>query len=227
VQADLVMGQNLYFTGNVPIPGNHANIQDVCVTCHMDATQPPDILSYNQAGTNHTFAADPGVCTQCHGAAGATLADQVDAEITGYMGTLETQLGAAWERLMKANYPITGACTADGVASFITDVQWVYHRGTRLLISVDGVDCGGEINPSSVSGNGTSLQDLALAANTGALYKAAWNYGLNYEDETINGCVDSDDTTCSPPHTHRGVHNHAFSQQGLLGAIAAVNAVAP
>ena len=229
VQADLVMGQNQYFTGTVPTPGDHATIEDVCVTCHMDATQPPDILSYNQAGTNHTFAADPGICVECHGLAGETLAGNVDAQITGYLGTLQTQLGAAWERLMQANYPITGDCAADGATSFVTDVQYAYHRGTRLIISIDGVECdgGGEINPSSVSGNGTSLQDLALAANDGALYKAAWNYGLNFEDETINGCVDLDDTECDPPHTHRGVHNHAFSQQGLLGAIAAVNAVAP
>ena len=228
VQADLVMGQNQYFTGPVPTPGDHATIEDVCVTCHMDATQPPDILSYNQAGTNHTFAADPGICVECHGLAGETLAANVDAQITGYLNTLGTQLGAAWERLMQANYPITGDCAADGATSFVTDVQYVYHRGTRLIISIDGVECdgGGEINPSSVSGNGTSLQDLALAANDGALYKAAWNYGLNFEDETINGCADLDDTECDPPHTRRGVHNHAFSQQGLLGAIAAVQAVA-
>jgi hypothetical protein len=228
VQADLVMGQNLFFTGAIPVPGNHALIEDVCVTCHMDATQPPDILSYNQTGTNHTFAADPGVCVNCHGLAGETLAETVDNEITGYLNTLQAQLGAGWKRLMEANYPITGSgCDADGVSSFITDVQWVYSRGTRLAISVDGVSCGSSVNPSSISGNGTSLQDLALGANDGAIYKAAWNYGLNYEDETINGCVDSDDTTCSPPHTHRGVHNHAFSQQGLLGAISAVQAVAP
>jgi hypothetical protein len=57
------------------------------------------------------------------------------------------------------------------------------------------------------------------------LYKGAWNYGLNFEDETINGCVDADDPNCDPPHTHRGVHNHDFSQEGLLGAIAAVQEV--
>ncbi|HYQ71215.1 MAG TPA: hypothetical protein VET88_04725, partial [Gammaproteobacteria bacterium] len=230
VQADLIMGQNQYFfaPGEL-VPGDHKLIEDVCVTCHMNATQPPAILSYNQAGTNHTFAADPGICVDCHGLAGQTLAQSVDAEITGYLTTLETELGAAWMRLMEANYPITGTCTADGVTSFITDVTYAYHRGTRLHISVDGVECdnGDEINPSSISGNGTSLQDLALATNTGALYKAAWNYGLNFEDETINGCVDLDDTTCDPPHTHRGVHNHDFSQKGLIRAIQAVQAVAP
>ena len=224
------MGQNQYFfaPGEL-VPGDHKLIEDVCVTCHMNATLPPDILSYNLSGTNHTFAADPGICVQCHGAAGEFLADQVDTEITGYLTQLEAELGDGWQRLMEANYPITGDCAADGATSFVTDVQWVYHRGSRLIIEIDGVACdgGGEINPNSVDGNGTSLQDLALATNTGALYKAAWNYGLNFEDETINGCVDLDDTECDPPHTHRGVHNHDFSQKGLIRAIQAVQAVLP
>jgi hypothetical protein len=230
VQADLIMGQNQYFTG-IPIPGAHSLIEDVCVTCHMNATQPPDLLSYNQSGTNHTFAADPGICVECHGLAGETLAESVDNEITGYLDTLEAELGAGWERLAQANYPITGDCQADGVSSFITDIQWSTHRGTKLHIEIDGVDCGGEIDPGDVSGNGTTLEDLALSANDGALYKAAWNWSLNDEDATINGCPSEGepgyDPDCTPPHTRRGVHNHAFSQQGLLGAIAAVQAVAP
>ena len=247
VQADLIMGQNQYFLGTTDlVPGKHKLIEDVCVTCHMNATQPPDILSYNQAGTNHTFAADPGICVECHGdLVGPTLAESVDNEITGYLGTLKSELGAAWMRLMTANYPVTigGACgTADvggngkkAVNNPITSVEWVYHRGTRLVISVNGVDCGGEINPSSIlvgkvfnnPNKNTTLQELSLQPGNDNLWKAAWNYGLNYEDETINGCVDLDDTGCDPPHTHRGVHNHAFSQKGLLGAIAAVQAVAP
>jgi hypothetical protein len=87
---------------------------------------------------------------------------------------------------------------------------------------VNGTTCS-MVNPSSVSVGAGSAQDLGLATNTGALYKAAWNYGLNFEDETINAPAPGED----PPHTRRGVHNHAFSQQGLLGAIAAVQAVAP
>jgi hypothetical protein len=226
VQADLVMGQNLYFTGTVPVPGNHANIEDVCVTCHMDATQPPDILSYNQAGTNHTFAADPGICADCHGTAGETLADQVDNEINGYMGELKSELGAGWTRLLAENYPVNvgGDCGIADESHPIT-VEWVYggYAGsTRLNITANGHTCS-KVNPSSVTVGAGSAQDLGLNTNTGALYKAAWNYGLNFEDETINAPAPGED----PPHTRRGVHNHAFSQQGLLGAISAVNAVAP
>ncbi len=39
-QADLIMGQNMYFTG-VPVRGKHSLIEDVCVTCHMNKTLPP------------------------------------------------------------------------------------------------------------------------------------------------------------------------------------------
>ena len=93
---------------------------------------------------------------------------------------------------------------------------------TRLNITANGHTCS-KVNPSSVTVGAGSAQDLGLNTNTGALYKAAWNYGLNFEDETINAPAPGED----PPHTRRGVHNHAFSQQGLLGAISAVNAVAP
>jgi len=227
VQADLIMGQNMYFFApNELYPqtrGKHSLIEDTCIACHMEKTLPPDILSYNQAGTNHTFAADPGICVDCHGAAGETLANQVDTEVTGYLDDLKSALGAAWKRLLIANYPVTvsGCGVADG-SNPITAVEWVYSRGTRLNITVNGTTCS-NLNPSSqVSTGGGSGQDLGLAANGGALYKAAWNYGLNYEDETINEPPPGE----PPLHTHRGVHNHAFSQQGLLGAIAAVNAVA-
>ena len=76
VQADLVMGQNQYSSRVIPVPGKHTLIEDVCVTCHMNATPPPDNLSYNLTGTNHTFAADPGICVDCHGRAGETLANR-------------------------------------------------------------------------------------------------------------------------------------------------------
>jgi hypothetical protein len=93
----------------------------------------------------------------------------------------------------------------------------------------DGSSCTGVgYSDITVDGGPSSLQDFMLNPANGAddLLKARWNYGLNNEDETIIGCEDADDPLCDPPHTHRGVHNHAFSQAGLLGAIAAVNAVA-
>ena len=147
------MGQNMYFMSSDDlVRGKHSLIPDTCVTCHMEKTLPPDILSYNRGGTNHTFAADPNICSQCHGDNSVT-ADNIDTIITGYMDDLTAALGAAWKRLMTANYPVTigGACgTADvnnkgknGVNNPITNVEWVYsgYRGIRLNVTVGDNTC--------------------------------------------------------------------------------------
>ena len=122
-------------------------------------------------------------------------------------------------------------------ATRITAVTWNYggHSGSTLDITVDdGSSCTGRsLSSIQVDNKTNSLLDIVLnpANSAEALLKARWNYGLNNEDETIIGCPGEDepgyDPDCTHPHTHRGVHNHAFSQQGLLGAIAAVQAVAP
>ena len=141
-QADLIMGQNMYFTG-VPVRGKHSLIEDTCVTCHMNKTQPPDILSYNQAGTNHTFAADPNICSECHGPTDPS-ADQIDAIVTGYMSELQDELGAAYQRMMEANYPVDAddCGPADGTTVTVTDVVW-NERATRLNITLsNGNTCG-------------------------------------------------------------------------------------
>lgn len=65
-QTDVLMGENGYFV-NVGIRGAHSFVEDTCVTCHMEATAPPDLLSYQQGGTNHTFFASPDICAKCHG----------------------------------------------------------------------------------------------------------------------------------------------------------------
>ena len=115
VQADLIMGQNMYFfEPNELVRGKHSYIEDTCITCHMEKTLPPDILSYNRGGTNHTFAADPLVCASsgCH-AGGDPNADNIDAIITGYMGQLETALGAAYMRVMEDHYPVAAGGDCD------------------------------------------------------------------------------------------------------------------
>ncbi len=66
VQTDLLMGQNAYLV-EVGNRGKHSLVTDSCVNCHMEKTPPPDLLSYNQGGTNHTFFASEEICSQCHG----------------------------------------------------------------------------------------------------------------------------------------------------------------
>ncbi len=68
VQADVLMGQNAYIV-DVGQRANHsltANVQDTCVTCHMEETEPPPDLAYNKGGTNHTFYASKDICQNCH-----------------------------------------------------------------------------------------------------------------------------------------------------------------
>ena len=58
------MGENAYFVARQRSP--HSFIKDTCATCHMELTLPPPELSYEGSGTNHTFKASLGVCSNCH-----------------------------------------------------------------------------------------------------------------------------------------------------------------
>ena len=205
VQADLIMGQNAYFvqTGN---RGKHAaNIEDVCVTCHMNKTQPPDILSYNQTGTNHTFAADPGICIECH-QGGSPNTAAIQSTVNGLLDGLKTAIENSYLTMMESSYPITiGNCgTADGTNPV---VAVDFERATRLNITLqDGTACT-RVDPEDVVVSDPSfgnLFELSLATNDGAVLKAAWNWTINEEDEG------------------RGVHNPDFSVKSLENAISAL-----
>jgi len=52
------MGENAYFV-DVGIRGSHSLVEDSCVNCHMEKTPPPDLLSYELGGSNHTFYPSP------------------------------------------------------------------------------------------------------------------------------------------------------------------------
>lgn len=229
VQADLIMGRNAYFMAPEElIRGKHSLIEDTCVTCHMNKTQPPDILSYNQAGTNHTFAADPNICADCHG--DGVTADNVDAIITGYLDELAIELGAAYQRMIDAHYPVDigGDCgPADGTTVWVSSIVWG-GRSTRFDVTLSNGNACSRVDPSDVQVDDgeQTLYDVSLASNGGATLKAGWNWGLLNEDETVNECPD-DDPSCVPPHTARGVHNPDFGIKVLTRAIAAVQAIEP
>ncbi len=240
VQADLIMGQNAYFfTPGELVRGKHSLLPDTCIACHMEKTLPPPALSFmSEPGTNHTFAADPNICSDCHGS-GSITADSIDSIITADMDNLATALGAAYMRVMADHYPVAagGDCNpADGTPGHeISGVTWNYggHSGSTLDITVsDGSSCTGRsLSSITVDGGPQTLLDTVLIPANGAeaLLKARWNYGLLYEDETINGCPAEGepgyDPNCTPPHTARGVHNPDFSTKALTRATDAVNAV--
>jgi hypothetical protein len=230
VQADLIMGQNAYFMapGDL-VRGKHSYLPNVCVTCHMEKTLPPDILSYQSGGTNHTFAADPGICSDCHGS--GVTADSVNNIIVGDMANLAAALGNAYKRMMVQHYPVTsgsasgasdtscpgtGTVSADGTTTTITNVMWVYSNRLQVTTS-DGVCRNVAISGITIGGATPSLQTFSLQAGNDSVWKAMWNYGLLAEDSA--GRTDHPGA--------RGVHNPDFSNKILTRAITAVNAVAP
>jgi hypothetical protein len=89
VQTDLLMGENAYLVDlNLLGPGKHSLLTDTCVDCHMEKTPPPDVLSYNQGGTNHTFFASKEVCSSCHGE--GISAEGVQARVQATLDVLQT-----------------------------------------------------------------------------------------------------------------------------------------
>jgi formate-dependent nitrite reductase cytochrome c552 subunit len=90
-QADVLMGETAYLV-QAGIRGRHSLIGDTCVQCHMEKTPPPDILSYELGGSNHTFFARPEVCNECHtGLDGTGLFAAVEAELQGLEGAIEAK----------------------------------------------------------------------------------------------------------------------------------------
>ena len=71
-QTDVLMGENAYLV-DVGSRSPHSFLQDTCVTCHMEKSPPPEEFSFQQSGTNHSFKADPTICSSCH-------AKELDAE---------------------------------------------------------------------------------------------------------------------------------------------------
>jgi hypothetical protein len=136
-QADVLMGQNLYLVE----PGqraNHsktANVQDTCVTCHMEATPPPADLAYDLGGTNHTFYASPTICQSCHPGLDAS---DFQGPIQQKMHDLETQLESSFYHFFDAQIE-AGNTIAVGSQATITDVtdiaeiQLAESRGRQAL----------------------------------------------------------------------------------------------
>jgi hypothetical protein len=209
-QADIIMGQNLYFT-SVGTPGYHSMISDACVNCHMEKTPPPSDLSLPGVGTNHAFAASKEICSKCHS---EITADEVQAKVEGKMASLKTQIEAALKNTMQAQLKQGKSIDLGGVATL--------HAPSDFT-AVEFVEVHGAQGMNVALANGSSVQGVAMTAvkvippgGTGvALYsvadpaipKAGWNYFM----------VESD--------ASKGVHNPAFINSGLDVALFAVQAL--
>jgi hypothetical protein len=210
VQADLIMGQNAYFV-TVGIRGAHSFISDTCVTCHMKETPPPDVLAYNQGGSNHTFFASEEVCIECH-TGGEPNAAGIQAAVGGPLHELEGLITDYYAALLASLLASGDQIDLDGDA-LLTDPAQVLgvhlgeFRGRQALI----IDlASGSVGPvrlttiDIVAGPdiGTTLFDQVSET----VLQSTWNYQLVHTDRS------------------GGVHNPAFSSLVLERAIAEMSA---
>jgi hypothetical protein len=94
--AEVLLGQNVYFAA-VGQRGGHSFIANACVNCHMELMPPPEEFSYQQTGTNHSFAADLSICTNCHGAFnGGSIQKATTASLSNLATFIGTQGGKAY-----------------------------------------------------------------------------------------------------------------------------------
>ncbi len=209
-QADVVMGQNLYFA-KVGNRGFHAMVQDSCVTCHMEKTPPPADLSLPGVGTNHTFYASNTICSKCHTEITAdSVQGPVEAKLESLKGAIETAIKTVMQTQLRLGNSIdVGGQKTLKSASELAGVEFAESHG-RQGITVD-------------LSNGTKIEAIALnavkvvrpagaavelyAVADPAIAKAGWNYQM----------VESDKS--------KGVHNPAFVNSALDISLFAVNSV--
>jgi len=205
-QADMLMGQNAYLV-SVGSRGSHSLVEDTCVNCHMEQTPPPDLLAYNQGGTNHTFTARDDICGSCHGfddAAGVQSAFQ------GSLGGLQTLVEEAILQLIADLIDDGNTINLDDVAT-IDDASNVlaiefgeYHGRQSITVTLAGVpDPIGPLRMPDVLVVGPDAGELYDTADD-RLPKAGWNWNLANNDGS------------------EGVHNPDFTFQVVESGIDAL-----
>ncbi len=206
VQADLIMGQNAYFV-EVGRRGAHSFVTDTCVTCHMKATPPPDVLAYNQGGSNHTFFASKAVCIECH-TGGEPNSAGVQAAIGGPLHRLEGLIVDYYRSLIDSLLTAGNILDLDGRAT-ITDPSQILAislsetRGRQALVFELGTGDVGPVRLTTIDITGGPRAGTTLFDHVGeTVLQATWNYLLVHTDRS------------------GGVHNPAYSSLVLERAIA-------
>jgi len=218
-QADILMGQNLYFT-KVGTRGLHSMIQDSCVSCHMESTNPPPALANLNAdgtygGTNHTFYASNTICTKCHS---NITKETVQAPVQVKLDALKAQMEISIRNLMQAQIRAGNAIDLNGLKTV---------KNASDIIAVEFISSHGRQGVNVTLTGGTKVSDLSLATvkivrpagspvelysvADPALGKAGWNYFMVQSDKS------------------KGVHNPAFVNSALdvsLFAVSSINAAA-
>jgi hypothetical protein len=188
-QADVVMGQNFYLV-DVGTPGYHARVEETCVTCHMAKTPPPDIISYQQGGTNHTFYASKEICSDCH----ATItADDVQGPVETKLETLTLALDQALFDTLKAQIALGNTIDVGGLktltsAGDFTKVEFAESHGSQgMTVTLSDATTVGPVAMTAVkvvppTGSPVALYTVADPA----IPKSGWNL-LMIESDASKG----------------------------------------
>lgn len=213
-QADILMGQNLYFT-KAGDKGFHAMITDSCISCHMEKTNPPAGLANKNTdgsygGTNHTFFASEQICSKCHS---SITPETFQATIEHKLETLKAEIENALKNTMQAQIR----------AGNVIDFGTAKAKSVTDIAAVEFIESHGRQGVNVTLGNGTKVSDLALnsvkvqrpggstaeilAVADPSLAKAGWNYFMVHSDKS------------------EGVHNPAFVNSALDVSIFAVKMV--
>jgi hypothetical protein len=211
-QTDVLMGENAYQV-NTGIRGNHSLVTDSCVDCHMDQTPPPDLLSYNLGGTNHTFFASDTICANCHEEIEAeSVEDAFEASSDQLQTLIEDAIFGLMDDLTGMGYTIdlNGEATITNTSQ-IADIEFGETRG-RQAITVTFVS-GTVVGPTRMNdidvldGTGAVLGELYDFADDRVI-KAGWNWNLANNDGS------------------HGIHNPPFVFEFIDASIDGLNQLA-
>ena len=204
-QTDMIMGQNAYLV-EVGDRGNHSYITDTCTNCHMSKTSPPAALSYNQSGTNHTFAASLDICSECHGEGFDPVGIQtsIESNLMLLAGLIEVGIAEVMdEQLLEGNtIDIDGLVMITAADDFEVHHFSSSHGRQAVTVTVNGVDYE-HITLNSVDVVAPDLTVLGLLYDFAdeALPKSGWNYLLVTADGSM------------------GVHNPTYAFDVVVSAI--------
>jgi hypothetical protein len=164
-QGDVLMGYNAYFVGSVSPTSSqyrspHSLITGACVNCHMEQTPPPALLSYNLAGTNHSFKPSITICSNCH-SVNQSLGPMLQAKVKSTLEVLEASIEAKIVSRSTDTRVLVSATLTE--SSGQPAVIGVFSSPTTTTITV-------QLNNLL----GVRISDLG----TDALAKAVWNFML-------------------------------------------------
>jgi hypothetical protein len=179
----------------------------------MVQTPPPDDLSYNSGGTNHTFFASIEICSNCHtGFDGPSIQSGVQETLDILKDVIEDALLAYIdEQTMLGNIIDLNGDRQITDAAEITEIEFGESRGRQAmtLTFTDNMTMGPyRMNVVDIlNGSMVVLGEFYDFADPN-LIKAGWNWALIHNDGSL------------------GVHNPTYAYDAMTAGIAGLSPMA-